>query len=85
MGWCWPIEVLVRPVVVVEGEVLGEDPPQLITILGAVEVNALLLHVAPEPFNEGVVRCATLAIHADLDAFLEQGSGELLAGELAAL
>ena len=49
-----------RPVVVVEGEVLGEDPPQLITILGAVEVNALLLHVAPEPFNEGVVRCGPL-------------------------
>lgn len=79
------IQVLVGPMVVVEGEVRGEDPPQLVSILGAVEINALLLHVAPEPFDEGVVRCAALTIHADPDAFLEQCTGELLAGELAAL
>jgi len=56
MGRSKAVEVLVWSVLVVVGEVLSEQPTQLVDILGAIEVDTLMLDVAPEAFDEGIVR-----------------------------
>ena len=45
----------------------------------------LVLHRAPEPFDEDVVHPSTLAVHADCNVVRLQDASELLAGELSAL
>ena len=71
--------------VVVIGEVLGQKAAQLIPIGGAMAIDALLLHASPKSFDERIVRSPALAIHAHLDAFLDQRPGKEVAGVLAAL
>jgi hypothetical protein len=43
----------------------------------------LVLHRAPEPFNEDVVQPSSFAVHADRNAVGLKEAGELLTGELA--
>ncbi len=85
MGWREAIELLVRPVVVVVDEVLGQELVQFVAVNGAVAVNTLLFDAPPEPLDEGVVGGTALSVHADLDALLEQCPGELIAGVLTAM
>ena len=47
-----------------------------------VQIDMLVLHRAPEPFDKDVVHPPSFAIHADLDAVGLQDASELLAGEL---
>jgi hypothetical protein len=46
-----------------------------------VQVDMLVLHRAPEPFNEDVVHPSAFAIHADRNVVCLQDAGELLAGD----
>src|SRR5690606_39686116 len=85
MGRYQAIKVLVRPLVVVVGEVLGEELTQLVPIHWAVAIDALLLDAPPEPFDEGIVGGTALSVHAHFDALLEQSIGEQVTGVLAAL
>ena len=55
------------------------------TIFEGLQIDALVLHATPEPFDEDVVPVAAFSIHADPDAMGLQYLGERLAGELAAL
>jgi hypothetical protein len=50
-----------------------------------VEVNFLVFEAAPQPLDEDVVHAAALAVHADHDAVVLQGAGEIVAGEVATL
>ncbi len=58
MSRCEAVETLLRPPVIVEGEVLGQQAAQLVAISRAVPVDALLLHAAPQSFDEGIARCS---------------------------
>lgn len=62
---------------------------QLLTQVSAIseglQVDALVLHAAPEPLHEDVVLVTTLAVHADPNIMGLQHLGDGLAGELAAL
>ena len=53
--------------------------------LVGMQVDVLVFERTPEALDEDVVGPATLAIHADLDAFFFEPSGEGFAGELTAL
>src|ERR1700736_5756815 len=50
-----------------------------------VEVDLLVFEAAPQPLDKDIVHAAALAIHADRDRVALQGTGEVVAGELAAL
>jgi hypothetical protein len=47
-----------------------------------VEVDVLIFHALPQPFDKYIVDPAPLAIHADLDLLGFENLGEVLAGEL---
>ena len=49
------------------------------------QVDFLVFHAFPEPFNKDVIDPATFAIHADLDAVALDQVDERRAGKLAAL
>jgi len=49
------------------------------------QVDFLVFHAFPEPFNKDVIDPATFAIHADLDAVALDQIDELLTGKLTAL
>ena len=49
------------------------------------QVDFLVFHAFPEPFDKHVINPAAFAIHADLDAVALDQADELRAGELAAL
>ena len=51
----------------------------------AVQIDLLVLHRPPEPFDEHVVPPRALAVHADGDLILDEHAGEVCPGELAAL
>src|SRR5208337_5110123 len=50
-----------------------------------VQVDLLVFHAAPQPFDEHVVPPGAFAVHADGDAVPGEHTGEGLARELAAL
>ena len=50
-----------------------------------VQVDLLVFHAAPQPFDEHVVPPGALAIHADRDVILDEHAGEGRARKLAAL
>ena len=49
------------------------------------QVDFLVLHAFPKPFDEDIIDPAALAIHAHLDATVLDQADELRAGERAAL
>ena len=51
----------------------------------SLQVDFLVLHAFPKPFDEDIIDPAALAIHAHLDATALDQADELLAGERAAL
>jgi len=66
-----------------------EIPLQAFSCLGnrvvSLQVDLLVFHAFPQPFDEHVVDPAAFAIHADPDTVALEQSDELRAGELAAL
>ena len=50
-----------------------------------IEVDLLIFETAPQPLDEDVVHTPALAVHADHDPVPFQGTGEVVASELAAL
>ncbi len=74
-----------EPLLVVEVEVATQvlyglrDRPVL------VEIDLLVFHGTPEPFNEDVVEDASSAVHADLNPAVLQAPGKVQAGKLAPL
>src|ERR1700731_2751377 len=51
----------------------------------SMEVDLLIFEAAPQPLDEDVVHTPALAVHADHDPLPFQGTGEVVASELAAL
>src|SRR5438105_13660516 len=51
----------------------------------SIEVDLLIFEAAPQPLDEDVVHTPALAVHADHDPLPFQGTGEVVASELAAL
>ena len=74
-----------RPLVVVEPEVVAQFPAGLCGVGVGFQVHLLVLHRPPQPLHENVVGVPALPVHADLDPVFLQHMGELQAGELAPL
>jgi hypothetical protein len=75
----------VRPLGVVESEVLPDPNPGVQSILVCLQIHLLVFHCAPQPLNEDVVPIPPLFVHADLDSMLLEHLGEDFAGKLASL
>lgn len=82
---CWILEGLVVSVLIIMPEVEIERLFQPLSVLEGGEVDALVLHAAPEPFHNDVFIVAALAFRVDLDAALLQYRCKSGAGELGAL
>ena len=78
-------EGAVRPVVVVKAEVGFEAGLRLDLRAVPLQVDLLVFHGAPEPFDEDVVQCPAPAIHRDPHAPSQQRLGKIGRGKLAAL
>ena len=65
-----------------EAEVGLKPCLQISNAVVGVQVDMLVLHRAPESFNEDVIHPSTLAVHADRNVVCLQDAGELLTGEL---
>ena len=70
---------------VVEGQISLNLPSSLSPILVSLQVHFLALDAAPQPLYEDIVYAPALAVHADLNALLQQPASEGLAGELTPL
>src|ERR1700729_663773 len=70
---------------IVEVEVAADPLPSLADAVVGAQIDLLILHGAPEAFNEDVVPPGAPAVHADGDGILAQHAGEIGAGELTAL
>ena len=81
---CLSGKSLMGSVLVEETEVGLKSFSQFGNTVVGVQVDVLVLHRAPEPFDKDVVHPSPLAIHADLDLVGLQDASELLAGELSA-
>ena len=68
-----------------EAEVSLKPCPQICDAVVGVQINMLVLHRAPEPFNKDVVHPSSFAIHADRNVVRLQDTGELFTGELTPL
>ena len=71
-----------RALAVVELEVAADFGSRFGDRLVGVQIDMLVFERAPQPLDEDIVGPATLAIHADLDAFFFEPSGEGFAAEL---
>ena len=69
---------------VVQNKVVAQAQQQLAHLGIALEVNVLVLDVAPESFNKNVVKSSAPPVHADGDAFSLEYPSEVRAGELRA-
>ena len=78
-------KILVRPLVIVELEVVVESGGQVRYRSVLLDVDILVLDRAPEPLNEDVIEDPTAAIHADTNACHRQLAGEITRSELNAL
>ena len=65
-----------------EAEVSLKLLPQIRDAVVGVQVDMLVPHRVPEPFDKDFVYSSPLVIHADLDTVGLQDAGELLTGEL---
>ena len=74
-----------RAALIEELEVPGEARPDVGDGVIAVQVDLLVLHGAPEAFDEDVVSPAALAVHADVDLPASEDVQELETRELAPL
>ena len=72
-------------VLVKEPEVGLKPLPQICDAVVRVQIYMLVLHRAPESFDEDVVHPSTFAIHADRNVVRLQDGGELLTGEFVDL
>ena len=64
------IQALVRPILVVEGEVLVQAGEQRGYGLILLEVDIFVFDATPEPFHEDIVEAPTASIHTDADVAL---------------
>ena len=64
------IQALVRPFLVVEGEVLVQAGEQRGYRLILLEVDIFVFDAAPEPFDKEIVEAPTASIHTDADVGL---------------
>ena len=70
----------------VEEAKVGLKPlPEISNAVVGVQIDMLVLHRAPEPFNKDVIHPSTLAVHADRNVVRLQDAGELFTGELTPL
>jgi len=74
-----------RPLAVVELEVLRQADDQLTEVRIAPEIDVLVLHCPPETFDEDVVERATPTVHADGHALALQDARERVGRELGTL
>jgi hypothetical protein len=75
----------VRPSGVIKLEVRADLASGIADRLVGVQIDVLVLERTPQPLHEDVVGPAALAIHADLDAFFFEPSGEGFTAELTSL
>ena len=64
------IQALVRPILVVEAEVLVQAGEQRGYGLILLEVDIFVFDATPEPFDEDIVEAPTTSIHTDADVGL---------------
>ena len=74
--WGQVFESLMRALTVVPIEVTGQLAPGVAAIVKSMQVDALVLDRAPQPFNEDVVPVTALAVHADAYVMSFQDIGE---------
>jgi hypothetical protein len=87
VGFAWRSTAMggMRPLGVVEVDPLGNDSFGLEAVSQLVQVNRLVFERAPQAFDKDVVHAPTPAVHGDRDVHTFQHTGEVEAGELAAL
>ena len=73
------------PLGVVEPDPFADDPLGVEAVGQFVQVNRLVLERAPQSLNEDVVHAPAAPVHGDRDPGLLEATGDLEAGELAAL
>jgi hypothetical protein len=71
---CLSGKSLMGPVLVEETKVGLKPRSEVSNAVVGVQVDVLVLHRAPEPFDKDVVHPSSLAVHADLDAVCLQDS-----------
>ena len=74
-----------RPDGVVEVDPLPDDPFRLEAIGQLVQIDRLVFERPPQPLDEDVVHAPAPAVHGDRDTRVLEHTGELEAGERAAL
>ena len=71
------------------GVVFAEERAQTLVKFGhrfvTTDIDVVILHCAPQPFNHDVVQSPSFAIHADLDLMRFEHASEVFTRELAAL
>ena len=82
---CPAVKARMRAPTIVPVEVLAEPLACRAHAVVSVQIDLLVFHAAPQPFDEHVVPPRPFAVHADLDVVLGQHAGEGWAGELRAL
>ena len=78
-------ERLMKAALVVENDPIADAGFRLATVAVAFEIDVLVFQRAPDAFDEHVVHPAAAPIHRDAHVSLDQHTGEIRAGELAAL
>ena len=74
-----------QPLVTVKVKVIGQARFQFVRRSVTSQINVLVLHRSPKPFDEHVVQRPAATVHADLDTLLFKLASEISARELAAL
>ena len=68
-----------------EAEISLKPCLQICNVVLGVQVDMLVLHRAPEPFDKDVVHPSSPSVHADRNVVCLQDAGEFFAGELTPL
>ena len=79
------VERLMKPLAIVEVEVVAQTCDRLGHAFVIVPVNFFVFDAAPEPLDEDIVQGSTAAIHTDCNLPFFENARERIAGEVHAL
>ena len=82
---CTIIKRLMKPVLIVKVEIVSQSTPSRGNRVIIVEIDFLILHTAPEPLNEDVVKIAASAVSTDGNLSRLKPIGKRLRSKLSAL
>src|ERR1019366_7524193 len=72
-----PVKARMRPLRIVKRQVAPNRPARLRDALVGAQIDLLVFHAAPQPFDEHIVAPRSLAVHADGDGVRRQHADEV--------